>query len=694
MKRFLKSVSAAITQRLCGFTKCVYSYYQCVIVDQCRSVGRLKAVVMAIMLTIVSGKLISQDVDSLLRAATANPDIHMIDQLYEVGNYYEGYEPETAKRIYLKALELSEDLDLPEGYCRFAANFTAVLNMQGQYDSSLAINLNALEAAENANSEIWIAKTKFNIGNCYNIKYLYESALSYYMQVTPYFEKLGNKQFLAQLYDVLQVLYRNMGQYEKAVDYGEKAIALMSDNPEGQVSSHILMNLATNYLKLSPPKRQESLNGLTKALAIARTNQDKALESSTLINLGDYYYKGLQFVEAENYYRSALAVCEQIGNHEGISICLRGFSYCELFKKNYDAAKQYMTQAYEVAYKYDFSDEKRECLASLAELSLMQYDFTRYFEYSIQHDSIATNTQNELILRNTQDLEIKYETEKKVLKIAALQRERNLYGIIFISGLCVLLSFLLLLFLRQRAIKTKNELAEQKIIRLEQEKQLIATQAVLEGETTERSRLARDLHDGLGGLLTSMKLSLNAMKERVFLDVNGRKMFVNALDLLDMSVKELHQVANNMMPESLLNSGLKTAIENFIGNLDAREGCSLSFQFYGAESRFMPDFEMAVYRMAQELYSNALKHAEAGEIFMQMTVDENRLNILYEDDGKGFDLRCLDISKGMGLRNIASRVKAFGGQVEISSAPGQGTQATIEFSDTNKYQIHDTDTDC
>src|SRR5690606_23806094 len=117
---------------------------------------------------------------------------------------------------------------------------------------------------------------------------------------------------------------------------------------------------------------------------------------------------------------------------------------------------------------------------------------------------IATNTQNELILRNTQDLEIRYETEKKELRIAALQRERNLYGIIFISGLLVLLSFILLLILRQKGIKTKKELAEQKIIQLEQEKQLIATQAVLEGETTERSRLARDLHDGLGGLLTSI----------------------------------------------------------------------------------------------------------------------------------------------------------------------------------------------
>lgn len=693
MERILRLLYAKKLRSFGGLAKCMFAYSQYFIVDRCRFAASLKTTAITFTLFIVPASLLSQDVDSLLRAATANPDIQMIDHLYEAGYYYEGHDPETAKKIYLTALELSERLDIPEGYCRFAANFTAVLNMQGDYDSSLTINLKALEVAKKVNSEIWIAKTKFNIGNCYNNKYLYESALTYYMQVIPYFEKLGNKQYVAQIYDVLQVLYRNMGQYDKAVDYGEKAVGLISDSPESQVAGHMIMNLATNYLKLTPPKKQESLNGLTKALAIARTNKDMMLESATLINLGDYYYKDRNFVEAEKHYQSALPVCERIGNYEGISICLRGFSYCELIKKNYDASLRYLTDAYEVACKYDFTDEKRECLASLAELALIRYDFPQYFQYSHQHDSIATNTQNELILRNTQDLEIRYETEKKELRIAALQRERNLYGIIFISGLLVLLSFILLLILRQKGIKTKKELAEQKIIQLEQEKQLIATQAVLEGETTERSRLARDLHDGLGGLLTSIKLSLNAMKERVFLDANGKKMFVNALDLLDLSVKELHQVANNMMPESLLNSGLKTAIENYVNNLEVKEGCNLSFQFYGTEKRFMPDFEMAVYRMAQELYSNAMKHAEASEIFLQLVVDENRLNISYEDNGKGFDMRCLDMSKGMGLRNVASRTKAFGGQIEISSAPGQGTQATIEFSDTVKYLIHDSGSD-
>ena len=120
--------------------------------------------------------------------------------------------------------------------------------MQGQYDSSLTINLEALQVAEEWNDKMWITKMLFNIGNCYSYKLQYETALSYYQQVILYFEEVNNQPYLALIYDVMQVLYQNLRQYPKAVIYGEKSMALLADDPNSNARGIALLNLSITYL--------------------------------------------------------------------------------------------------------------------------------------------------------------------------------------------------------------------------------------------------------------------------------------------------------------------------------------------------------------------------------------------------------------------------------------------------------------
>jgi signal transduction histidine kinase len=235
---------------------------------------------------------------------------------------------------------------------------------------------------------------------------------------------------------------------------------------------------------------------------------------------------------------------------------------------------------------------------------------------------------------------------------------------------------------KKKILLQEAELKEQKINELEKEKLLVATRAVMQGEEKERTRLARDLHDSLGGMLSGIKLKIsNAMKGNVILPEDMALQFENTLGLLDSTIGELRHIANNLMPESLMKFGLKSSLTDFCNRFNEKENELVSFQYYGEDQRFESEIEIAVFRIAQELISNALKHSKATKTEVQVIVDESRICLQVMDNGIGFD-RETALKKGRGLKNIENRVAALGGNIETQSQPGQGTETMIEFQRT------------
>ncbi len=219
---------------------------------------------------------------------------------------------------------------------------------------------------------------------------------------------------------------------------------------------------------------------------------------------------------------------------------------------------------------------------------------------------------------------------------------------------------------------------QQRIAELETEKQLLATQSLLEGQEDERSRIAKDLHDGLGGLLSGVKLQLGAMKGNLILTEENGIAFNRVLNNLEESIAEMRRVAHNMMPETLLRFGLPQALEDYSSSLSHQQAFTIQCEFRGMEKRLDSSTEVVVYRIVQELINNAVKHSGASAILVQiMRHDEERLNITVEDNGKGFDPKFTG-SDTAGLRNISSRVKYLNGKMDIQSEPGNGTSVYIE----------------
>ncbi|MBK7289894.1 MAG: hypothetical protein IPI78_06445 [Chitinophagaceae bacterium] len=232
-----------------------------------------------------------------------------------------------------------------------------------------------------------------------------------------------------------------------------------------------------------------------------------------------------------------------------------------------------------------------------------------------------------------------------------------------------------------RNYKNKQELQQRRITELETEKQLTATEDVLKGEEKERTRLAKDLHDGLGGMLSGIKHSLNAMKGNLVMTPENHQAFERSMDMLDSSIREMRRVAHNMMPEALVKFGLDTALKDFCNDINQSGALQINYQSIGLGNvEVEQTTSITIYRIVQELINNTMKHAAAKSAIVQVSKTDKAISITVEDDGKGFNTLVLEGTKGIGWSNIQSRVEYLKGKLDVQSEPGKGTSVHIELN--------------
>jgi len=622
--------------------------------------------------------------DSLLRLTeTAKQDTNLAKLYNDIGDIYYNYDHKKAKAYYLKLEDLSKKLDWNRGRYLFAAGYTDILNSEGLTDSSIVIHQQVLELAKKEMNEEWIAEISTNIGNCYFYKKWFETALNYYNEALPIFEKQGDKSVLAHLYYLMGVVYGYMDMYNEEMAYSEKSLDILKDEPDALIRSYALINYAFAIVKNNKPQLEKAESSLLEAQRISKLHNNKYNLLSIYSNLADIALKKYDLNNTEMYARKCLEIAMEFGDVEGYCVSNLYLGYVEEYKENFDKSEEYVREALKTAEEKELPVEKKECYTLLSNLYTARHDFRNHNFYAAKADSIQLELVSEKTRAYAKEMEVKYETEKKELQITALQKEKRLMIGLSIAGSVVLLFALttsLLLWRwtvqKRRVTEKQRQLAEQQVKQLEQEKQLVATQAVLDGETHERARLARDLHDGLGSILTGAKLNLLEMKKSVTLKFADVERFDRAIGLLDQSTQEMRRVAHHLMPDSLSRFGLKPAVNDFCSNLP-----SVSFVYYGDESRLHPKLEVMIYRSIHELVNNALKHAGADKIMVQIIQEPDRVNFTVQDDGCGFDPSA--VVTGMGLQNIRNRITSYNGILNIYSKPDEGTEINVELKIEN-----------
>jgi signal transduction histidine kinase len=202
--------------------------------------------------------------------------------------------------------------------------------------------------------------------------------------------------------------------------------------------------------------------------------------------------------------------------------------------------------------------------------------------------------------------------------------------------------------------------------------------ALMQAQDNERKRIASDLHDSLGSLLSSVRLRFNGLQQEFFLKVPDKaQRFDESLILLDEAIHELRQISHNMVPVSLSRFGLSSALQTFVAQVNASGQLDVGLQILGLEKRLPEEIEVRVYRICQELVQNVIKHAQAATLRIQIILHNDSLNIMVEDDGVG--LVKDSMFKGFGFSTIQSNVDLFKGTFGIESQPGKGCLVLIDL---------------
>jgi len=623
-----------------------------------------------------------------------------VDSLEQLLATHPPTDPNTLSKIYgsLSWGYLQTDRAKSEYYCRqrieigkkhngwsALSNAYRVLGIHqygaAQYDSAMFYyekSLYATEQMRNYPSKYKLSVIEDNlstlygsIANLYNIQGLNLQAIEWYGKALKLFEKYDWKESMCIAYHNIGELYLCMNNYpqaEKNYLLANHYAHLTNDSLMGATSMKGLCQIEYLHYK----NYEKALLYADSALAYYSVHPEEASDMSiVLMYKGDIYLEGYDDDKnAEQYARQAMSILESPREQAQARLLLAAVY---LKRKQWREAEQTALEALSI----DASEPNNtmNLYKTLNQAYTHLGDATQAEQYFNRFDSLKSSYANSLFQSTLTEMEVKYETEKKETRITTLEKlaRRRLY--LEIAGSIVLIltgiSFLFAwLWSRQRRRKIELQLQQ-----LEQEKLLVATQAALDGEVQERSRLARDLHDGLGGFLAAAKFNVSDLQQ----DAKKRaaiERINNAIQLIDDSMREMRRIAHHLMPETLQIFGLKRALEDFCKNIS-----TATFSWYGDETRFDRQLEILCYRIMHELVSNAMKHAKATQILVEIVRYSDHIAMTVQDNGCGFDVE--NVQAGMGLQNIRNRIAAHSGILLVDSQAGQGTEISVELKIEN-----------
>lgn len=518
----------------------------------------------------------------------------------------------------------------------------------------------------------------------------------YYEALPAFFEALKYYDYdigyvTVYMYTNIATIYTKINNLDQAIYYATKNASIAETGfPEmykvqaylGLVDIYLVkkdLQLATAYLDKVKPYMPDSI--------------ETTMNFGYYENRGRVFYLEQKFDSSFYYYKEAYKYATASNHNDYLNTALFYLSNSALKLGMTQEAKKFGEENLAIAERLNAKEGKIGALLNLSDYYHKAGNSTKAYELLQKATDLKDSLLSENNIKQANTLGAMYETGKKQNEIIRLQNEKRLQSEevqqkstlnkIYISTIVGLLFFCYLAYRtiksEQKITRQQQEIQNQKINELEKDKQLLRIDAMLKGQEEERGRIAKDLHDGLGGMLSGVKFSFVNMKENMMLSRENVQSFDRSIELLDNTISELRKVAHNLMPETLVRFGLEESLKDFCSTIETSTGIRIVYQQLGEERKLSTRAEIAVYRIVQELVNNALKYAEAKQIIVQLTKDNVKTSITVEDDGKGFDTSILETKKGAGFNNIRYRINYFKGTLDIISQPGNGTSVNIEL---------------
>jgi signal transduction histidine kinase len=620
--------------------------------------------------------------DSLLKLLpAAKDDSTRIMLLIKVSALYATKNFDSAFLYMNKAKDFAKEKNITACDPYINTAFAEYYYYNNDSKNASAYALKNLDIAEKINDDKLRAKTYNNLAAVYNHFGNYRQAIHYALKCLELSEKTKDSASFPVRNLTASNTYYNLKQYEKTILYSRKAVEYGEKFNNTYAVMMGLNNMATAYTDLH--KIDSGIYFYTKQLDIAQREEDVVNTIYALINLSYNHFKIGNLPGVEKYLSMLDKVDEQMPDKKTVAEIFAAKSLRYILKKEYQPAKAQLDSGIAIAIKEDATDALGNLYNTYSKLYFTQNRIKQAEDYAYKYDSLQSALNLKELNFYTEDLETKYETQKKESQIqlqkAELHQKNTLNYILAGSAVALLLISLL----SYRNYKNRQRLQQVKIDELETEKQLTATEAVLKGEEQERTRLAKDLHDGLGGMLSGIKHSLSNMKENLIMTPDNAQAFERSIDMLDSSIREMRRVAHNMMPEVLVKYGLDTALKEFCSEIDRSGAIHSTYHSMKMEKVTIEQTSaLAIYRIVQELVNNSIKHAAAKNVLVQTQYSEteNLLSVTVEDDGRGFDKALLKTAAGIGWNNIQNRIDFLKGRIDVQTVPGNGTSVLIEIN--------------
>jgi len=583
-----------------------------------------------------------------------------------IGNvYYALVNFEEAIKYYYDAIDYYDKVNAYDAKAQIYMNLGVINVHLKNFDIAKGFYEKALETYKKTNNKQGELLTKYNLVALLHGQKKYQEAIAIAEEVLPLAKKLQNKKIETTTLSTLASCYERINDFTKADYYFKQLFKTLEEYHEDEV----LLVAYNNYAMFLSGQNQidNAIQYQQKAISIAKGEITfKKYLHSLYATLAAFYNEKKEYSLAFAYKDSQIIYKEYIINETSNNKIL-------------ELQTKYETQQKEnkiiVLSKSD-SIKNLQILAQQAEINKNLYSISQQ-KLALAEDSILLYTQNETILQNKLDASLKEEkinTLKKeglekqltfqLQQSSEKQKKQILYSLLIGT---ILVSTVVLFALYQR---NKKKQAEEKAT-----SQKILLASILDTEEKERSRIAKDLHDGIVQDLTAIKLDINSMIQQVPNEL--QQQLTKVLESVNTTSKEVREISYQMMPVTLRELGLINALTELLNRSLTKNNIHFDFNSFGINERLQEKIETTVYRICQELINNTIKHSKASNVSLLLQLKNNILQLTYEDDGIGFNSNT--IKKGIGLNSLNSRIEMVKGSLEFDDAETNGTTAYIRI---------------
>jgi two-component system NarL family sensor kinase len=625
----------------------------------------------------VSSIFAQSKIDSLKKALTTKSD--QLPVLIELCWEYRYHNPDSARLFGYQALKIAQANKVKHLEAEALHNLAVTYEAQGDYKKSLTYNLDALKLRKQLNDVLKAANTLNNIGIAYDELGNFSLALKYYNEAYRIYKSKKDIEGIALVSTNLGILFKAHQDYKNVIKYYQEANSIYRKLKKPRETAFTEANLGSVYYYT---KQYDScIYYSLKAQQTFKALNIQQFLPITYVNAGVGYAALGQNKKALVFLQTSIKLNTAYNNRKELAFAHIHLAKLMLKLKKLEEAKQSASKAIELAEAIKASKEVMDAKETLAIILQEQGQFKEAYNLHLAStkikDSLFQKDKTALI----SDYQVRYQTEKKEQQIQSLNqqstiqqleiKQRNLWlgisAFIIVAG-----AFSIYLIYSRRKIREEARLQTE--INKQQEE---TTKAVLSAEENERGRIASELHDGVGQLLSTALMNMNGLVNQLqYQSPSEKKKAQNTLDLINDSYDEMRSISHQMMPNALIKAGLTSAVRDFVNKID-KDKIKVSLSVVGLNERLDQQVESVLYRVIQETVNNVIKHAEATKLAIQFLKDDDGITITIEDNGKGFNKELLNKEAGIGLKNMMSRIAFLKGTIDFDSTIGKGTLVAI-----------------